>query len=269
MKRIIPYWEAPNMEWYRIPFLVFLIIMIIIGYFFLKMTINHQEKEIKWTVFIFGITFLLLETNKQFKLNFLDEREIYSWSAFPFQLCSTPLYFCLLSIVVKERKSNAIYAYLASYSFLGGASVLIYPNSVLTHNILGSFSSLFWHAIMLIISLYLILHNKYGNNIKQFIDATIIFICVVIIAMIMNEIFEYFKNSRGIDASFNMLYISPYYESKIPIMANIWKATNWVVFVLIYACGIPVCAYLIWLISHLIKKKFVRHIKVDTVEEII
>ncbi len=248
------FWEVSNVNLYYGPYIIFLIIASIIGFLFLTKTINHNEKQIKRTIIIFGIIFLGLETYKQIFLNIIIKRNTYNWGIFPFQLCSTPIYFCLASTLCNIKRCNFIYAYLGSYALLGGLSVLVFPMSVFTNNVSMTMLSIVWHALMFVMGLYLIFHQKYGKNFKQFKMATISFLVVTSMAMLMNFVFEQVKRAKGLDAYFNMFYISPYYESNIIIMSDIWKHTNYYVFITIYILGIPLCSFIVWKVTALIRK---------------
>lgn len=235
-------------------YITLVIILCVLGYFFLKKTFNHNELQIKITVLAFGIVFFIMETFKQIYYNI--NRDGYDWGIFPFQLCSTPIYFCLISVLFKEKSRDAIYAYLGSYAFLGGFSVMVLPSTVYTSNTIFFALSLIWHSLMIILALYLIIHHKFGDNFKQFFQATILFLVVTCLAMIMNYVFEQIKIQTGLDAYFNMFYISPYYESHVIIMKDIWRLTNWYVFIAIYIIGIPICSFILWKIVDIIRKKY-------------
>ncbi|MGM9899715.1 MAG: hypothetical protein ACI32E_03940 [Bacilli bacterium] len=254
MIRNILFWEVPSKKYYIVPYLIFLLIVIVLGFIFLNKTYHHNQNSIKWTVFIFGLIFTGLELYKQIFLNVIKKRDGYDWGAFPFQLCSTPIYFCTLSILFKdERKRDFIYAYLGSYAFLGGLSVMVLPMTVFSYNVHMTIHSLIWHALMVVLGIYLIIHHKFGDNLSQYKKATCSFLLVTMLAMLMNFVFEQVKRVTGITDTFNMFFISPYYESHVLIMSDIWRLTNWYVFIFIYIVGIPICALLVWKISSLIR----------------
>lgn len=229
------------------------IILITIGIIFLviRNVKNFDQKSIDMIVFKFGIVFLVLEIYKQLFYNVFNDRTGYDWGIFPFQLCSTPLYVCLIAPFTKGKVKNAFYIYLSTYCMLGGASVLVFPDSVIVEEITITFQSLIWHSSMVILACYLIYVNQYGKNLKELVPGIIVFLIVVIMAICMNYVFEVFKQHYGLTNYFNMFFISPYYECNIIFYSIIWNATNWYVSVVTYILGLTLGSMIIWKLAHL------------------
>ena len=71
--------------------------------------------------FIFGIILLLSEIWKQYCLTYIVNPGSYDWWYFPFQLCSIPMYVCLLlPFAVPESIHRAMEAFLMDFGLLGG-----------------------------------------------------------------------------------------------------------------------------------------------------
>ena len=64
------------------------------------------------------------------------------------------------------------------------------------------------------------------------------------IAMTLNLVGHHF-----IEGTFNMFYISPYYPCPLVILDNIYAAQPYAVFLIIYAVGFVVCAFIMFLIQ--------------------
>lgn len=248
-------YEIEGLSGYGLFHLLFVILTIIGIAIFSLIAYRYKEKNIKWIVFGFGILFLILEIYKQLWFNLLDEgAEPYVWYQFPFQMCSTPMYVCLISILFNEKIRNYLYSYLAFYSFVAGLSVMIYPGNIFVDNVSISAQSLTWHGSMVVLGCYLIVAKNYGKGIKEFIPGIAVFGILVTLALTMNLTFEYFKNIYNIDATFNMFYISPYYECSLPILVTIQESVGWFIFFLCYIVAVTFGSSFIWLASFGIRK---------------
>lgn len=94
-------WQIDKIHGYILFHLMILIITILVTILFVKEFKNHNEQQVKKTVFIFGIFFFCLELYKQLFYNVFEDVSSYQWNIFPFQLCSTPIYFCLITPILK------------------------------------------------------------------------------------------------------------------------------------------------------------------------
>ena len=81
---------------------------------------------------------------------------------------------------------------------------------------------------------------------------------LVTAAIIMNHGFM----SLGIDETFNMFYISPYFDCTLPILSMIYPKVNYLIFVALYILGFTFIAFLIFIIARGIIKLTRRKKKV-------
>ena len=253
-------WKIEGLGPYGFLHILFIILTIVSSYFICKHTNNHDEKKTTKVVFIIGLVFLFLETYKQLFYNTITSR--YNFSNFPFQLCSTPMYLCLLSPLFKGELKKAIYSFLAYFGFIAGVTVMIFPETVIIDEVTISIQSLFWHGLMCVLGSYLIKTQNYGVSIKEIKPGIYMFIGFVIVAVIMNYSFEVIKNTYHISDYFNMFYISPYYECEVPILNDIWRATNFHIMLLCYITGVCLGACIIFGFAHLIlryKQTIISH----------
>ena len=177
--------------------IVFQIIVILItafiAYLVIKNCKHFDDKSIDKNVFVFGVCFFVLELYKQLFYNVFSGRNGYDWGIFPFQLCSTPLYVCLIAPFTKGEVRKAFYVYLSSFCMLGGLSVLIFPSSVIVEEITITFQSIIWHSNMVVLGCYLIHVMRFGKNLKELLPGVLIFLIVVFMAVTFNYVFEIFK----------------------------------------------------------------------------
>ena len=71
-------------------------------------------------LFFCGVILTASEIYKQLFLYYVVNQEKYDWWYFPFQLCSLPMYFCLLLPLVKNRKLQLIIlTFMQDFNLLG------------------------------------------------------------------------------------------------------------------------------------------------------
>ena len=250
-------WRVPSIDynngfsWF---YFLFLILTVIISLLIIFKTKNHSDERVRLVVFGFGILFLCLELFKQLFHNVFDGGDGYEWNIFPFQLCSTPLYFCLLSVLFPKNIRTKIYSYLTYVGFLGGIAVALFPDTVSSDEVLMYADTLIWHNSMILLSIYLIVTQGFGNSLKETYPAMFCFLVVALMAMGMNYIFEICKQNDIVDGTFNMFMISPYYDCNSPIISDILNMSNWYVVWMFYFGGVILGIITYWGIIHCILK---------------
>ena len=247
-------WKTDKLHGYGWFHLIIIVINVCITIVFIRRYKNHNEKQVKMTVFYFGLFFFFLELYKQLFINVFEDRSSYNWSTFPFQFCSTPIYICLLTPVFKEKIREYLYQFMGFYYTIAGLSVMVVPDSVITSEVTITMQSLLWHGAMITLGVYLIITRNLGCKIKEMIPGILLFCSLTCLAIAMNYFFEQMKNQYNLSDSFNMFLISPYYNSTVPVLSKIWDDTNWYVFVCCYIISVNLGALCIFGITYYIKK---------------
>lgn len=110
------------------------LLIILVLYFKRK---NNSEKQLKLILGIYGIIAFILELLKQIIWSLEYETLTnsflwdYQWYAFPFQLCTTPIYVCLICLFLKKNKvRDALLSYMAFTTILGSISSALLPDSL-------------------------------------------------------------------------------------------------------------------------------------------
>lgn len=236
--------------------LVLSIIFIIILY---SKKNKYGENKLKIVLGVYGIVALILEILKQliWSFNYDPITNIikwdYEWYSFPFQLCTTPIYVCIICLFLKKNNiRESLLSYMAYITILGGIATMIMPTSCFVSDILVNIHTMWLHCGSFVVSVYLLMSGEVVLDIKNLINGIKVFIFFVLIAMLLNVLI----NNIGIlnSETFNMFYISPYFESTLPIFNIIWKNVPYIIFLLIYIISIVLGGCLIYFIAIFIKQ---------------
>ena len=93
---------------------------------------NVSDKAAGLILFFCGLVLSLSEVFKQFFCFYVIADNTYHWGEFPFQLCSIPMYMCLIAPWLKPGKAQrAMYSFMVLYNLLGGAIAFAEPSGLL------------------------------------------------------------------------------------------------------------------------------------------
>ena len=201
--------EPEAFGWFHLMWLFFVLVTVIFLY---KKKKKNSEKQLKLVLGIYGITALVLEVLKQLSWSFNYDSVInvvswdYQWYAFPFQLCTTPIFISLICLFLKKGKiRNCLLSYMAFVTILGSISTMLLPDSCLVSDILVNIHTMWLHLGSFVVSVYLIMNGIVKVNKKNFINAILVFLVFVSIALIMN--IGVYNSGILNDETFNMFYI--------------------------------------------------------------
>ena len=243
--------EPKAFGWFHIMWIVFIIL------FTIFLSKKKSEKDLKIVLGVYGITSLILEVLKQIVWSFNYENGVvvwdYQWYAFPFQLCTTPIFISIICLFLKKNKiRDILLSYMAYITILGSIATVLMPDSCFIKDILVNIHTMFLHCGSLVVSLYLLITKQVELDLKHLLYAIIVFIGFVVIADTLN-IVMYNSNILN-DETFNMFYISPYFESSLPVFDKIQNSTIYPVYLTIYIIVLSIGGLIVYLIGRLIKK---------------
>lgn len=226
-----------------------------------KLTSESTERKIaKYT----WIVLLSLEVYKQLLSLISLEEDVFSisygWSDFPFQLCSAPLYVLpLIAFLPSGKVREAFVAFFGTFVLLGGLAVYIYPGNVLVETLGINAHTMIWHGSQVVLGVYFNLRRFYENpNIdlkKYYKSALPVFFSFVAAALVLNVIVYHCLTAVGIDDTFNMFFISPYFECIFPILKTIQAYTPYPVFLFSYIAMLSAFSYVLLFAENAIVKK--------------
>lgn len=158
-----------------------------------------------------GIFLSSAELYKQLFLYYKIHGQIYDWWFFPFQLCSLPMYFCLLlPFLPSGRVKTALCTFMQDYGLLGGIAALIVPEGFRHIHWTLTLHGYVWHILLILISLFLTFTRRSDSSPRGFADTIPLFAACCCIATAINVL------TPG-QYSADMFYISPYTPSTQPV----------------------------------------------------
>lgn len=217
---------------------------------------KRNEKCFKSVIWVAWAIMFLLEVYKQLNFSFSLENGQpvwdYQWYAFPYQLCSTPLYVLPIIGCLKEGKvRDALMSYISTFALFGGLITFIYPGAVFVKTIGINIQTMVHHGFQIVTGVFCMVYNKDKLNFKYFLKGIYVFLIAIGIAMILNMTIP-----LATDEKFNMFYVSPKFPCELVVLDKIYAAVPWVVFLLIYIIGFTLAAFVIHLFYMLCTGKF-------------
>ena len=228
-----------NYGWFH---LMFLAIIIGLTVFLCIKFKNASDKTYRRIILIGWIVILVLEIYKQlifsFEFDGTNATWDYQWYAFPFQLCSTPIFLLPFVSFLKEGKvRDSIVAFIATFAMFGGLVTYIYPNDVFITTIGINIQTMVHHGLQIVLGIYSIVYFRKKWNIKFFLSGIITFVAMLAVAMLLNLTIIYATNE-----TFNMFYISPHFPCALPLLNIIYANVPYWLFLPIYIIGFTLAA---------------------------
>ena len=248
--------EATAWGWFHLMWVALIIVSIFVLY---KLKYKYSEKQLKIVVGTYGIVALILEITKQLIWTF-DYNAVtntfsadFQWYAFPFQLCTTPIFASILALFMKRTKVRlSLLSYMAFVTILGSFMTVIIPDDCLVETILINVHTMWLHCGSLVVSIYLLMSSAVEINKQNFKLAIGVFIVFVILAQILN-IGVYNSGILG-DETFNMFYISPYFISSLPVFDVIQQSVPYPLYLALYVVALSLGAGIVYIIAKIISK---------------
>lgn len=241
-----------NYGWFHLMFFGIVILSTVLLCVFFK---NCRDKTFRKIMLIGWVIMLALEIYKQLVFSFElgDDGTVtweYLWYAFPYQLCSTPLYVLPFVAFMKESGvRDAFVAYMSLFALFGGVAVYFYPNDVFVQTIGINIQTMIHHGLQIVLGIFCTVYCRKKFNTKFLLKSIAVFAGAVTIAVLLNEAVYGAFNAKGIEDAFNMFYISRHFECTLPILSSIYAKVPYVAFIAIYIFGFAVISVILYLIQ--------------------
>ena len=211
---------------------------------FLAYYTSKKLKKAKITPLLFGCGVFLgvSEIWKQLFLYYIVNKEAYNWWYFPFQLCSLPMYFCLLlPLVHSETKRKILFTFMQDFNLLGGIMALAEPSGLFHPYWLLTLHGLIWHLLLIFIGLVIAFFHLADLSFRGYVKALPLFCICCAVADFIN------RTAKPLGQA-DMFYISPYYPSAQVFFHEIALALGITLGNLIYLLAVCIGGLLIHLI---------------------
>jgi hypothetical protein len=220
---------------------------------------KHSAKADRIVIAVFALILVGCEVFKQFF--WFEFYGYYRFEIFPYQFCSVPIYVAVFASVIPwDKVREACYRFLAFYGIIGGIAVMLVPNAVLyTYFVPMSLHAMLWHAILVVMGVYLIVSRGYGKRIREMGTPALMFLGFIAIAIVGNIlVYNLHLNTPNCQPGDNlsMFYISPYYPTQLPLLGAV-QAVSYPLFVVCYLLFFNSFALIVWGVTHLVRK--LRH----------
>lgn len=209
-----------------------------------------SEKGNRRILLTIGLLLLGAEVYKQLFYFFNIESWEYAWWIFPFQLCSVPMYLCLIAPLLKPgRVQQGMYDFMMIYNLLGGGISFAEPSGLLHPYWTLTLHALVWHMMLVFLGLYLGFSGRAGKQMQNYKSATKTFLALCLIAFAINLIL------RGVsDGSINMFFVGPA-DSPLAVFETISKRFGWYISTALYIPAVCLGAFLVFLPFHAAQKR--------------
>ena len=225
---------------------------------------NCSEKTFRVIVSVAWIVIVLFEVYKQIVFSFnYDEvtglvKWDYQWSAFPFQLCSTPLYvFPFVFLTPEGRFRDSFIAFVGTFSLFGGLCTMFFPATVFVETIGINIQTMVHHGLQVAIGIFALVHEREKLNFKYFLRGVLVYVGAIAVALSLNFIVR-----PRLDEAFNMFYINKPDNCDLPLVGDMIKPNvPYVAFLAIYILGFVAIALLLYYIQFAIIRLVQRYVR--------
>lgn len=172
---------------------------------------------------VLGWVMLASELYKQLFYYFIVNGQTYDWWFFPFQLCSVPMYMCILlplfyrgshsdksgksgkrgkyaESCALSRKSGkyaesggfgrVMLTFMCGFTFVSAVAALVWPEDMLRPYVTLTWHGLIWHSILLFISVMIALSGMADFTWKGFLKSVLLFLVLCAAAIMINVLAE-------------------------------------------------------------------------------
>ncbi len=214
---------------------------------------RSSNKTIERLLTLIWSALVILEVYKQviFGLSVENGKLVwdYAWYAFPFQFCSSPLYILPLLVLTKcDMIKDTFISYMITFSFFGGLVVMIYPNDVYISTLGIDIQTMIHHGAQVLIGALLAVRYRHKMNLKFFLKGLTVFVFMCLAALMLNYGFHHLMTLNGVTDTFNMFYISPFFDCTLPLLSTVYANTAYPVFLAIYIFGFIICGIVMYLL---------------------
>ena len=221
---------------------------------------NHSEKQLKIILGVYGITALILEVLKQLSWSYSVDPTYniakwdFTWYAAPFQLCTTPIFVSIICLFLNKGKvRDSLLTYMACFTIWGSFTTIILPDSCLISEVLINIHTMFLHLGSFVVSSYLLFSKELEFSKENLFGGIRVFIEFVAIAMVLN--FGVYNSGVLAGETFDMFYISPYFEKSLPVFMQLFDILPYPLYLISYVLILSLGASVVFFTTKFIKNR--------------
>lgn len=189
-----------------------------------------------------GLFLVLTEVYKQLFYYYHIGGGNYQWWIFPFQLCSVPMYLCLIAPWLKPgRVQTGMYGFMTTFNLLGGLMAFIEPSGIVHPYWTLTLHAFCWHMMLVFVGCYLLASGRGATTIKAYRQAAVTFVALAGVAFLINLLLR--DVSSG---TVNMFFVGPS-DSSLAVFKQISQAAGWYVSTLLYIPAVCLGAFVVFL----------------------
>lgn len=216
-----------------------------------------SERQGVWILFSVGVLLAVGEGYKQLFYTAYYGNGSYQWHMFPFQLCSMPMYLCLLlPFLRKKEHRRAVLCFLSSFGLMGGFVSYLSPQTMCRNTWNMTLHSFLWHMLLILIGVCAgILLCKESKSrarrlrMRTYLAAVGQYVGFAVIAFGINCLCY---SAIGYDGTLtNMFYVGPH-DSPLVICRDICASAGWGLNTVVYMSALIACAFLFFLVFWLV-----------------
>lgn len=209
-----------------------------------------NTKAAGYILFACGLSLAVSEVFKQFFYYYVMMDHCYAWSEFPFQLCSVPMYLCLIVPWLKPGKlQRGMYSFMVLYNLLGGAISFTEPSGLLHGHWFLTIHACFWHMLLVFVGLFICFSKRGGNEKSDYKGATWTFFVMCSVAFALNCFVQFVLGK-----DMNMFFVGPG-NSPIIVFKQFSQWFGWYINTPIYIFAVCLGAYLLFVLIYWVQNK--------------
>ena len=193
-----------------------------------------------------GWILAVMEIYKQLFLFYVVNNGVYDWWYFPFQLCSVPMYLCILLPVLarpvrggvkavdtgsRQKIYSACLTFMVGFTFVSSLAALIYPQDFLRSYVTLTLHGFIWHGLLLFISLIIAISGMADLSGRGITGSVMLFLGLCVIAVVINALAEPYMAAAYSEGLLHnqyaaMFYLNPYHLSPQLLVGAIQKSAG-------------------------------------------
>ncbi len=188
-----------------------------------------KDKDVRRVLAAAGWLLAVLEVYKQFFLYCVVNGGAFDFWFFPFQLCSVPMYLCIILPLFTTDTRLTMMTFMGGYTFVSAAAALIFPEDILRPYITLTVHGFVWHGLLLFISLFIFLTGYTDASIRGLRRAATLFGILCAIALGINiaaeSVMPAIRTAHPLIEHdwAAMFYLNPFHISPQPVVSTVQR----------------------------------------------